>query len=161
MSDVEQATVAEDLQRRIAELERENAELKEKIYTKAISAGEFFFKAKDYDAAILEYLEAIELKPDYKEIRDKCAEAYYNLGLGFLNRKDYNTAIENFNEAINLKSDYKEARDNLEKAINLKKEHEKFQKQRFFTSKPSALKIIGNVVVSDDEYDEITSQRRT
>ncbi|MFM2062445.1 MAG: hypothetical protein RLZZ507_2115 [Cyanobacteriota bacterium] len=60
-------------------------------------------KLNDYQGAIEDYKEAIELKSELaKEYNEKLAYAYYNRGVYLHNLEEYDAAIENYTNAINL-----------------------------------------------------------
>ena len=60
------------------------------------------FQLKRYDDAILQWQNAIKLKPDYHF-------GYNNLGNAFLLKNDLNQALLNYEEAIKINPDYHEA----------------------------------------------------
>ena len=64
--------------------------------------GNAHYEKMDYDKAIMEYTEAIRLRPDY-------AEAYNGLGLAHKEKGDYDKAITDYTEAIRIRPDYAEA----------------------------------------------------
>lgn len=43
---------------------------------KSLQVGNYYFKGKNYDAAIMRYLEALEYQPDYVKAFDALARAY-------------------------------------------------------------------------------------
>src|SRR4051812_27837907 len=63
------------------------------------SRGWAYYRKGDYDHAIQDYNEAIQLKPDY-------AFAFNNRGLAYSGKRDYDRAIDNYTTAIELKPDY-------------------------------------------------------
>ncbi len=67
-----------------------------------LTKGQAYMAAEEYDKAIKEYDEAIQLKPDF-------AEAFYERGRSYDSKKDRNHAISDYDQAIKLKNDYAEA----------------------------------------------------
>ncbi|MBI4824877.1 MAG: tetratricopeptide repeat protein [Nitrospirae bacterium] len=57
------------------------------------------FDAKNYEAAIKTFKQAIEIRPDFMP-------AYYNLGLSYSNLEKYEEAINTYNRAIAIDSSY-------------------------------------------------------
>lgn len=57
--------------------------------------GVIYFRLGQYQKAIMNFHEAIRVKPDY-------AEAYYNLGIIYHTLGQYEIALKNFNEAIRI-----------------------------------------------------------
>jgi serine/threonine protein kinase/Flp pilus assembly protein TadD len=68
----------------------------------AFNLGDTYFFKKEYDMAIIEYTEAIRLKPDY-------ADAYFSRGASYLFKGDYDHAIADYTEAIRLQPDFAHA----------------------------------------------------
>jgi tetratricopeptide (TPR) repeat protein len=60
-----------------------------------VSRGHAFHDKKDYDRAIADYDQAIQLDP-------KDANAYVSRGLAYHGKKDYDRAIADYNQAIQL-----------------------------------------------------------
>jgi tetratricopeptide (TPR) repeat protein len=67
--------------------------------------GNAYLAAKNYDAAIADYDEAIRRKPDYPE-------AYNNRGLAYDDKGDHDAAIRDYDTAIRLKPDYSDSFNN-------------------------------------------------
>ncbi len=63
------------------------------------SRGWAYYRKGDFDRAIHDYNQAIQLKPDY-------AYAFNDRGLAYAGKGDYGRAIEDYNQAIQLKPDY-------------------------------------------------------
>jgi tetratricopeptide (TPR) repeat protein len=61
--------------------------------------GWAYYRSGDYDRAIQDYNQAIDLKPDY-------SYAFNNRGLAYSAKHDYGRAIQDYDEAIHLKPDY-------------------------------------------------------
>jgi len=70
-------------------------------------------RRQDYDLAIVEFTQVIQLKPKY-------AGAYNNRGVSYARKGDYGDAIADFNKAIRLNPGYVEAYYNKGIAYNLK-----------------------------------------
>ncbi len=68
------------------------------------------FDRGQYDEAIAQFQEALEIKPDY-------AEARYNLGVALARRGQYDEAIPHFKKALEIKPDYADAYLNLGVAV--------------------------------------------
>jgi tetratricopeptide (TPR) repeat protein len=64
--------------------------------------GKVYIYKSDYDRAIVDYDQAIQLKPDY-------AEAYNNRGVAYYDKGDLDRAIADYDQAIQLKPDLAEA----------------------------------------------------
>jgi tetratricopeptide (TPR) repeat protein len=79
--------------------------------------GNTAFDAKNYDRAIADYTQAIELNP-------KFAGAYYNRGLAFYYKKNYDRAIADYTQAIQLNPEYSEAYYNRGLAYRNKKDYD-------------------------------------
>jgi len=62
-----------------------------------ISGNEYYAKS-EFDRAIADYTEAIQINPNY-------AEAYGNRGITYAGKKDYNLAIADLTEAIRLNNE--------------------------------------------------------
>ncbi len=73
----------------------------EEWFNSAYNKGE----SGDYQGAIADYNQAINIKPDY-------ADAYYNRGIAKKNLGDKQGAIADYNQAINIKPDYADAYNN-------------------------------------------------
>jgi tetratricopeptide (TPR) repeat protein len=80
-----------------------------KIYARGVEA----MHRQDYDLAIAEFTQVIQLKPKY-------AGAYNNRGVSYAHKGDYGDAITDFNKAIRLNPGYVEAYYNKGIAYNLK-----------------------------------------
>ena len=95
--------------------------------------GNAYYEKRDYDRAILDYDQAIQMNPSY-------ASAFSNRGAAYAGKKDYDQAIQNYDEAIRLnpghadafsnrgvayarKGDYDRAIQNYDEAIRLKPDH--------------------------------------
>jgi tetratricopeptide (TPR) repeat protein len=61
--------------------------------------GVAYYGKDDYDRAIVDYDQAIQLQPDL-------AKAYINRGLACYNKGDYNRAFADYDQAIQLRPDY-------------------------------------------------------
>jgi tetratricopeptide (TPR) repeat protein len=66
------------------------------------SNGDVFMEQGNYDQAISEYSQAIELDPKYPEIKNKLAVAYSDRGKSFVDEKEWDSAIADTNKAIEL-----------------------------------------------------------
>ncbi len=82
---------------------------KEGVAKNELTAADYFYrgyyalyKLQNYQGAIKDFNQAIELKSDY-------AAAYNNRGIAKENLKDYQGAIQDFNKAIELKNDFADA----------------------------------------------------
>ncbi|MGB6481894.1 MAG: tetratricopeptide repeat protein [Candidatus Acidiferrales bacterium] len=69
------------------------------------SRGWAYYRTGDYDKALQDFNQAIQLKPDY-------AYAFNNRGLVYSKQGNYDRAIEDFNQAVLLKPDFAIAFDN-------------------------------------------------
>jgi len=65
---------------------------------------------RQFDAAIDNYKQAINIKPDY-------ADAHYNMGIAFKDKGDLEAAIDSYKNALNIKPDYAEAHNNMGNAL--------------------------------------------
>ena len=65
--------------------------------------GLAYAKQGFYDRAILDYSQAITLKPDY-------AKAYINRGLAYVDKGLYDRAIDDYNKAIHIDPNSEEAK---------------------------------------------------
>jgi len=83
-----------------------------------IYRGNILYAQGDYDAAIKDYTNAIDLKPD-NEI------GYYNRATAYSSKEDYDKAIFDFNKSIELKQGYEDAYNNRGIALFKKKEYDK------------------------------------
>jgi tetratricopeptide (TPR) repeat protein len=81
--------------------------------SKAYERGVDAIRRQDYDLAIAEFSEVIQLKPKY-------AGAYNNRGVSYAHTGDGDKSVADFNEAIRLNPEYVEAYYNRGIAHNLK-----------------------------------------
>ncbi len=86
--------------------------------SRAYERGVDAIRRQDYDLAIAEFSEVIQLKPKY-------AGAYNNRGVSYAHAGDGDKSIADFNEAIRLNPEYVEAYYNRGIAYNLKGDWDK------------------------------------
>jgi len=114
--------------------------------------GVMFFNRNDYDTAILEFTDAINLDQNFAEayayrawaknrtsnpdqgiidadkaikINPQLALAYFCKGTAYYNKKDYDKAITELTQSIRINPDYKEAYNNRALAYYYKKNYDK------------------------------------
>jgi tetratricopeptide (TPR) repeat protein len=80
--------------------------------------GEAYYYKHDFDHAISDFDQAIQLKPDY-------AVAYYDRGAAYILKGDSDRAIVDFNQAIQLKPDYAAAYCNRGTTYAFKGDHDR------------------------------------
>jgi protein O-GlcNAc transferase len=69
-----------------------------------------------FDAAIVHFRKALELKPDFPDI------THNNLGIALARRGQFDEAIAHFRKALELRPDYAEARKNLDLALRMRRQ---------------------------------------
>jgi tetratricopeptide (TPR) repeat protein len=79
------------------------------------SLGAYYSRQGELEAAITQYKQALEIKPDY-------AEALNNLGVAFFTQGDLEDAVEQYRKALETLPDDAEIRDNLGNALAKKGE---------------------------------------
>jgi Flp pilus assembly protein TadD len=80
--------------------------------------GNIYYYKNNYERAIADYDQSIQLKPDY-------AEAYYNRGVAYGDKGDYERAIADYDQAIQLKPDDAKAYNNRGSAYDHKGDYER------------------------------------
>jgi len=120
--------------------------------SRSLGRGEGYAKKKEYDKAIAEYTNAIELEPEYVcayirrgfayvekteydkaiadctkaiELNSKCPCAYTERGYAYRMKREYDRAIADYTRAIELKPRYVQAYINRAFAYAEKKEYDK------------------------------------
>jgi Flp pilus assembly protein TadD len=67
-----------------------------------VTSGNAYSKKEDYDRAIADYTEALQLDPNYALAITNLAIAYANRGIAYYNKKDYDRAIADYTQAIRI-----------------------------------------------------------
>jgi len=111
-----------------------------------IKQGVLFLNKKDYSTAILQFREAINLKPDSER-------AFNLLGMAYLMKKSYRQAEDHFKKAINLNNTFSEAYCNIGtvywKKGELNKAEEMYKKGiELSPNETSAYLNLGNLLMS-------------
>ena len=79
-------------------VQKRNQEFANKYYRRGVGHSE----SGDYDCAIADYTQAIELNSNF-------AQAYYQRGVAYSQKGELDKAIQDYTQAIELKSDYADA----------------------------------------------------
>ena len=79
--------------------------------------GDAYVAQGNFDAAINDYDQAINLNPDF-------ARPFNNRGFAYLKKGDYDRALKDFDQAIKLKSDYGRAFANRAEAYQLRHDYQ-------------------------------------
>ena len=115
--------------------------IKMKYYHK----GKIYFNHEQYNQAIFEFQQAIEIDQNFKGAHRFVGEAYLKLG-------DLETAEEEAREALRIAPNYELAQKLLEKIKQKHKEHgDDYRKKKVFTK---ALKSYQQAIGIDDKYKE-------
>ena len=97
----------------------QSGELSDRSLAGAFNNRGIAYKNKgEYDRAIRDYDQAIQLKPDF-------AYAFNNRGNAYSDKGEYDRAIRDFDQAIQLKPDYAYAFDNRGLAYSYKREYDR------------------------------------